>query len=189
MSATGLNAATLTRLPVRLKGGRRDEARGWHWAGRWEAEVPLVGLVMCEQAGVIHWARSHHRASRAGLEVLLHCTTRNLRLWAYCGLGPPSGRAFVQGYTDQNKPELPWIEGGAGSTGEVLRLARIAGEPALSLHVLLVARDDARSRRLGLWGVKPRLLEGVEEPWKSVLRYGRTGQIRCLDGAEGAARS
>jgi hypothetical protein len=184
-----LARAALIRCPVLLEGDWRPDLHGWRWTGRWQADVPLVGLVMCQTGGSTHWARSSHRSSPDGLEIVLHCMARDAHVWVHCGLGTPSGRAMVQSHTDVLRSPPPTIEEFGGSTGQVLPFARVEGEPPLILSVLLISRTDVRSRRLGLWGIKPDLLGAVAEPWRTVLRFGRTGTWSCSEGTPGAPHS
>src|SRR5687768_11340184 len=74
--STELARTTLTRRPAVLEGDWRPDPHGWRWTGQWQADVPLVGLVMCQTGGSTHWARSSHRSTPDGLEIVLHCMAR-----------------------------------------------------------------------------------------------------------------
>jgi hypothetical protein len=49
------------------------------------------------------------------------------------------------------------------------------------IYLLTVAKVDIKSKRCGIWAVKPRLLEGVEEPWLNVFLRTRHGFIRIAE--------
>ncbi len=168
----------LNRLPVTLTGAWFPEPRRWLWEGLARASEPLVGLILCEQSGVLRWARSDHRASEAGLPVTLTVTHYGSRIWIFAGVGRPSGRGLVQAQTAVETFDRPTFLFDEAMTGQVVPLCSISGEAALTISVLLLSRRDVRSRRLGLWGVRPSLLCDLGEPWRAVLRYGRTGELR-----------
>lgn len=46
------------------------------------------------------------------------------------------------------------------------------------IYLLAIAKMDIKSKRCGIWAVKPRLLEGVDEPWLNVLSRTRHGFIQ-----------
>jgi hypothetical protein len=45
------------------------------------------------------------------------------------------------------------------------------------IHLLAIAKVDLKSKRCGIWAVKPRLLEGVDEPWRHIFSKTRHGFI------------
>ena len=53
LSMIVLKGSDLTQLPVTLVGDWYPEARRWRWEGVAEAAEPLVGLVLCEQPGLV----------------------------------------------------------------------------------------------------------------------------------------
>jgi hypothetical protein len=173
-------APQLTRLAVSLTGDWYPEPHRWRWEGVAQAAESLVGLIFCEQAGVVQWARSDHRASEAGLPLVLHYSARGSCRWIYAGVGRPSGRGFVQGYTtsEHERPALMGVD--EPVTGRVLSFAALEGDPTVSVSLLLICRRDVRSRRLGLWGIRPSLLSEVAEPWRTILGYGRSGRTYDL---------
>ena len=46
------------------------------------------------------------------------------------------------------------------------------------IYLLVITKVDIKSKRCGIWAVKPRLLEGIEEPWLNLLSRTRHGSIR-----------
>jgi hypothetical protein len=179
---SGINAAAmettrLNRVPVTVTGDWYPRPRRWQWQGIAQAPVPLIGIILCEQSGMVRWARSDHRASEAGLPLLMDVPHEDSRTWIYAGVGRASGRGLVQA-TTVTATERPTVLCHTTTTAEVTPLANLSGEPPVTLSLLLLIRSDVRSRRLGLWGVRPVLLGDVEEPWRTVLQYGRTGSFR-----------
>ena len=47
------------------------------------------------------------------------------------------------------------------------------------IYLMAIAKVDIKSKRSGRWAVKPRLLDGVDEPWLNVLTRTRHGFIQC----------
>jgi hypothetical protein len=45
------------------------------------------------------------------------------------------------------------------------------------LFLLAIAKVDITSKRNGIWALKPRLVESLEEPWRQVLSKTRHGFI------------
>jgi hypothetical protein len=62
--------------------------------------------------------------------------------------------------------------------GTIEPFARLAGEPALDLSLLLIARQDVKSARNGLWHLRPELAAAVTDPQlRRMLTYGRAGEL------------
>jgi hypothetical protein len=51
------------------------------------------------------------------------------------------------------------------------------------IYLLAIARADIKSKRCGIWAVKPRLLEGVDEPWLNAFSRTRLGWMRIADAS------
>ena len=52
------------------------------------------------------------------------------------------------------------------------------GYPAPTfIYLLAIAKVAITSKRNGLWALKPRLLQSLEEPWRQVLSKTRQGFI------------
>jgi hypothetical protein len=76
------------------------------------------------------------------------------------------GRLFIHA-------ELPM----AFYTGQMLTFATDAQNQPF-IYLMAIAKVDIKSKRCGIWAVKTRLLEGVEEPWRSIFSRTRHGFIR-----------
>jgi hypothetical protein len=170
----------LDRLAVGLMGTWYPQPHGWRWEGLARATEPLVGIILCEKSGVLHWARSDHRASDAGLPIALSVTQHSLRRWIYAGIGRPGGRGLVQDQAEAVIASLdcPTILTNTVVTGEIVPLARVAAKATLTISIVLLSRRNVRSRRLGLWSVRPWLLGDIGEPWRGILQYGRAGELQ-----------
>jgi len=57
------------------------------------------------------------------------------------------------------------------------------------IYLMVIAKVDIKSKRCGIWALKPRLLEGVDEPWRSVLSRTRHGFIRILQEPQTGGRT
>ena len=51
------------------------------------------------------------------------------------------------------------------------------------IYLLAIARADIKSKRCGIWAMKPRLLEGVDESWRGVFTRTRHGWMRIADAS------
>ena len=66
-----------------------------------------------------------------------------------------------------------------GSQGCVKLLAMdTQHQPFICL--LAIAKTDITSKRNGIWALKPRVVESLEEPWRQVLSKTRHGFIGIL---------
>jgi hypothetical protein len=63
------------------------------------------------------------------------------------------------------------------SSGQVVPLATDSQHLPF-IYLLAIAKVDIKSKRCGIWAVKPRLLEEVEELWLNILSRTRHGFIR-----------
>ena len=53
-------------LTAKVVGDWYPQPRRWRWQGIAQAHVQLLETVLCEQSGIVRWARSDHRASETG---------------------------------------------------------------------------------------------------------------------------
>ena len=64
------------------------------------------------------------------------------------------------------------------STGQLFASAMDSqSEPFI--YLMAIAKVNIKSKRNGIWAVKSRLLEGVEDPWRDVFSRTRHGFIRA----------
>jgi len=62
-------------------------------------------------------------------------------------------------------------------TGQLFTFATDARNQPF-IHLVAIAKTDIKSKRCGIWAVKPRLLDGLKEPWLNVLSRTRQVVIR-----------
>jgi hypothetical protein len=62
-------------------------------------------------------------------------------------------------------------------TGQLFAFGMDSQNPPF-IYLLAIAKVDIKSKRCGIWVVKPRLLEGIDEPWLNVLSRTWHGFIR-----------
>jgi hypothetical protein len=60
--------------------------------------------------------------------------------------------------------------------GQLLTLAMDTQQQPF-IRLLAIAKVDITSKRNGIWALKPRLVESLEEPWRQVLSKTRHGFI------------
>jgi hypothetical protein len=66
-----LAGTTLTQVAVTLAGAWYPEPQRWRWEGVITADEPLVGIVLCEQPGMVQWADAlHGRAAQSREHVM-----------------------------------------------------------------------------------------------------------------------
>src|SRR4051794_33784074 len=148
-----LEHTRMTLIPAALAGDWYPEPARWRWEGVATSSEPLVGMIFCNDgSATISWARSDHRASDAGLPIVLYLSFLRSTAWVYAGIGRPTGRGSVQARTTVQDTAPPAVgTRGPAHTGRLFGLASISGEPLIRISVLLINRRDVRSRRLGLW--------------------------------------
>jgi hypothetical protein len=70
------------------------------------------------------------------------------------------------------------------ASGALVTIARDRqSQPFLSL--LAIAKVDITSKRNGIWGLKPRLLESLPAMWRNIFSKTRHGFIRIEEGQKG----
>jgi hypothetical protein len=62
-------------------------------------------------------------------------------------------------------------------TGELVSIASVGTNGVCELKALLLARKDVASVRNGVWHANGNTLINVEDTWRTVLTYGRTGNF------------
>jgi hypothetical protein len=65
------------------------------------------------------------------------------------------------------------------STGELVTIATIQFDPLCVLQGLFLARRDVASVRNGVWHVRGEVEATLSEPWRTILTYGRTGELEA----------
>lgn len=171
--------AALTPLQVSIEGAwlAPSDAANQRWSGRIDAAGRCAALLLAETAGRTWWAKSELAGPGVVpllLDVhLLRWDALDFQLIFFCASGwiqdlcvRASSRSFLPSY----QPAVA-IEPGHPFT----LFATGATEPAAALRLLLIAREDVRGGRSGVW--RPR--KGVErllpEALHPALLGARTG--------------
>ena len=173
-----IDVAPLARIPVSIEGEWVGHpTRGYRdWQGCARAAVPIVGVSLLVDPHGVQWHLSG-RPEADGLEVrfLLSPYDRGYRdLQVYFDLGGVGARTRTTVPTSGYRPD---IVTGEFTTGRIHPLARIEGEPEVRMLALFLVRSQTRTKRCGLWHIKPALVEGMGEPWRSILTHRRAGTL------------
>lgn len=147
------------------------------WRGMAVGEEPVVSVLFLVTETAVRWGKSAP-AGAEGQEVRL----------AFHGYEPSDcfvqlvasvpGLVLTHAITLESasyRPDLPAFEG--LRTGTIQRFARVAAVPAVDVLALFVAARDVKVGRNRLWHLRPALAEGMPEPIRKLLTYGRTGEL------------
>ena len=157
-----------------INGTWQSDEHRLQFTGKISASVPFVVVSLLKCGDSFHYMK--HRKPNA----------LNVSLNLYQGKFPHQNRyqhALMIGHS---------VNTGAVSDGRLF----LAGELPVSFHtgqlfmfgtdsenqpfiyLMTIAKSDIKSKRCGIWAVKSRLLEGVDEPWLNVLSRTRHGLTR-----------
>jgi hypothetical protein len=175
MELTGDQIDPLTRLPVVIVGSWHQSASKWN--GTAEASEPLVSIVFLTARGETEWCKSERgRPEALELSIALFPfedrTTVQVNAMAGGGGRRLATRLPSPGYRPVLQPQL------RTTTGRVFSLTSVEGEPLVSLSILLLAARDVAVGRHGLWQLRKPLADRTDEPLRTILTRGRTGQFR-----------
>ena len=157
-----------------------SKALGARFPGKWRgvatAGEPLVAIAFLQCGNVVQWYRSE-RGSAEKLELkfaLLPYDAAGLDVQVNFSVGQGGGtwRSIVA--THECVPVIS--DRREMQTGIIERFAEILGNPPVELSVLLIAREDVRSARNGLWRVRNQSANSILEPFQRILTYGRSGR-------------
>jgi hypothetical protein len=181
MTTMGLPSLTIppaARLRVDLTGGPVPHPTAGYrdWNGRFESTEAIVALALVVSDGTAHWARTSHRSTEVVESRILlgPLDPSGRRVQAHFGLNDVSVHATTVVEPSRAQPE---VEPGPFVTGELLTVARVAGDSPCELMALFLARRDVVSVRNGLWHAKDGVAAGLDDRWRTVLTHGRTGHF------------
>lgn len=174
-----LSFVHLIRKPISLDGGW---VRRWNrnlWEGKLLCDEPFVVLLFVRSDNELLWAKSLPSKDNAlELKLDLHPVSKTeprFQLMFWCGTG-----AFINDVTAKfAEPEhilaieVPEII----ETASVVRLTDLEPDHATNFNFVCFAKSDVVVRRHYVWGLKPRLLTELEQPWRDILTKGRSGKI------------
>ena len=169
----------LQSVPVTVTGSWRSERRraGSHWwKGSATSSGALVGMSFLQARNAVGWCKSERDETspevRFGFEPYDDKDVLDVCAFISVGLGQEQFRTTLLSPTF--RPALP--DTLSLQTGTIYRLAELEANPAVSLYCLFIAREDVESSRKALWRVRRRLEEGLPQPFRRWLTYGRKGE-------------
>jgi len=146
------------------------------WAGALEAAEQIVALAILKSGTYVSWARCSHRAvDPLELRILFSPTSQDGRLVSVAfGIGDAHtyGVAEVESSMTHPAPEIA-----DHVTGELVDIGVVHGVPEIEMKAIFMARSDVKSVRNGVWHARVAHLESLEDPWRTMLTYGRAGEF------------
>jgi len=169
---------TAKQIAVRLTGvPQAHPTSGYRqWVGSVEAADPIVALVIIVSGNEVSWTRSTHHASTSLETHILFSPFdsdgRDVQVSFGISDAIAYGRTTLESALIHPSPKV-----GHYVTGHLADIARINGDPICELKALFMLRSDVKSVRKGVWHARVEHVVSVDEPWKSILTYGRTGKV------------
>jgi hypothetical protein len=179
-----MKVSGLTELPVRITGEWHPYPKHWSWGGHVRADEALVAVLMCHYEDRLEWTRTEHHTDPDGLAVRLDYRPSGESADISLGMGPGRSLSWIRGRIEAVRADHPPpVERTASyQTGQIIDFATLPGAELVVLRLLLVARRDVHSKRVGLWSLRREVAMNVEEPWREVLSSGRTGVTHHVAG-------
>jgi hypothetical protein len=172
-----IEAGSLTAMGVTIKGDWL-KTKFSDWRGIAAADSLLVAVSFLHHPQGIMWCKSE-RGRPEGQEV-------RLLLGWFDKIGLDVQVNFGVGASRRSRTRLPNVSYRPGIanelefvTGQPSCFATVQGDPNIDCWVLFLARQDVSVGRKGLWHIKRERRQGVKEPLRSVLSYGRTGMFQA----------
>jgi hypothetical protein len=173
-----LHLKTARQIAVRLTGVPESHPTSAYrqWVGSVEATDPIVALVIIVSGSEVLWTRStHHTTTSLETRILFSpydSGARDVQVSFGISDAIAYGRTVLESALIHPAPKV-----GEYVTGRVVDIARIQGKPLCELKALFMLRSDVKSVRKGVWHARVEHVMSVDEPWKSILTYGRTGKV------------
>ena len=176
MNLAAVSFPCLTPVPVILQGSwspppRRD------WQGIVVAGEPLLAVAFISCDAVAEWYKSERgSANNLGVRLALFpygADRRDVQVNFSVGCGGGRWRSVL--CSANTLPVIPSRR--ELCAGKIEKFAEVVGEPSLELRLLLIARQDVKSARNGLWRVRKELAALIPEPFRRMLTYGRKGKV------------
>lgn len=166
----------LAKLSVVIEGSW-NEARPADWRGTARADASIVAVTLLGRPESGCWCKSEPGLIDGQRVRLLlgryDKLGRDVKVIFGAG-GQRDGRTMMP--DARYRPDIPART--VCTTGSFVRFAIVAGEPAVPCWLLFLAASDVKVGRDRLWHLRKDLREGVAEPLRSILAYGRTGTLR-----------
>ncbi len=148
------------------------------WRGAAKGEKPLIALIMCEVGDALIWTKSERHGPQGELTInmlISHYDADGCRVQVNYGLGGIHARANTTVASAEYRPELP--ASFEVKTAEINKLASVKGEPDMDFYALFLCADEAEFSESGSWTVKQSYVDGLQEPFRSILVGGRFGEL------------
>jgi hypothetical protein len=171
-----------TRLTVNVTGGAVPHPTSGYrdWKGHFASSEPIVALAVAITNNHVCWARSGHRAPDSLETRILFSPMDEHGLHIRVSFSISDATAYCDTSVDsiqvQPAPILRPFE-----TGSLTRIVSVTESPFCELMALFLARRDVVSVRNGIWHASGNVVSSLSEPWRTILTYGRSGE---LDAAE-----
>lgn len=177
MDLAGIELAPLTRLDVRVE-GQWQPGPSREWRGEASGDEPIVSVLFLAAEGAVRWGKSAPASAKGphGVRLSFHAY-EPADLFVQLGVSVP-GAMHAHAITLESasyRPEIP--ARAALRTGAILRLATVVATPSVDVLALFLAARDVKVGRNRLWHVRPALAEGISDPFKRMLTYGRSGRF------------
>jgi len=163
-----------TEQEIRIDGSWQSNERQLRFTGTVSSSAPFVLLSLLRCGDEYHHYTKHNKSNASEVSLNLYQSKfphqnryqHTLAIGNSVNTGAVSdGRLF---FSD----ELPMTY----RSNQVFALAtNTQNQPCI--YLLAIAKVDIKSKRCGIWVVKPRLLEGVDEPWRHIFSKTRHGFI------------
>jgi hypothetical protein len=166
----------LTQHVLTLDGSWQDDPRHLRFIGALSSSAPFVMLSLLRYGETYHYMK-HTKSDALEVPLVLYQMKfpnqnryqHTLAIANSVNLGEHSeGRVVFPG-------DLPITF----DAGQLFTFAMDTQQQPF-LRLLAIAKTDITSKRNGIWALKPRLVERLEEPWRQVLSKTRHGVIRVL---------
>ena len=168
------DAESLTSLDIEISGGWHTDGKFHDWIGTATASQPLVGIALLTIGHHTEWCKSSHRSSDIGLPI--HLLVRgNSEDYVTFRVGSSQVQSRVLIEDEAYQPETPPLIRCRSATR--IHFAQVMGIPPIALSFVLIARNDVRSARNGLWSIRDHLRVGLDAPWGTLLVRGRSGHL------------
>jgi hypothetical protein len=166
---------TVKRIGVSVCGGQETHPTAGYrrWRGIAVAAEPIVALAIIENDEYYSWVRSSTRQENLEMGILFSPSDtcgKNISVSFTVGDSVVCQKCSVP--SEQTEPNpLP----GVYQTGTIIRLAELQSMRPVILHVLFLVKADVKTARGGIWHLKVPHERSLDDTWKRVLTYGRTG--------------
>lgn len=173
---------TVKKIEVNVSGGQETHPTAGYrlWRGMAVAPEPIVAMAIIENNERYLWVRSSVRQDHLKMNILFSprdLSGRNISVSFAVGDSIVCDNCSVPAQQTEPNP-LP----GVYQTGVVSRFAQLQSTPPVILHVLFLAKVDVETGRCGIWHLKVAHKGSLDDVWRRVLTFGRTGIVEKAKG-------